>query len=380
MFLQSLHWRVVITSLLLMKIVMPNCFSQKLELKSKYFDEDRELNISLPEGYECSKASYPIVIVFDGDVLFNYVSSLFEYNYDVYQPSIIVGVSQQERDKELVHNENSKTNLNFFNFINKELIPSLEKKYRGNNSYILIGHSFGGVFVLDCLFNNDKIKYAISISPTLWGKHKETMLSKVKNEKKQKQKKLYLGFAENEHKALKSGVVEFSDIIKASYKDNLDMCVKEFTEEDHNSSILIGARKGLTEIFKNWITVFPEKEWDTIEKEKKPSLFYDYFDTISKEMDKEIIPSEEDYNSLGYYFVEEKENDKAIVIFEKNISLYPCSSNAYDSLAETYLTMGNVKKALYYYKKALKIEKKSTNNYSLLKQYKKKIAKIKNEL
>ncbi|WP_348746243.1 alpha/beta hydrolase [Tenacibaculum sp. 190524A02b] len=357
---------------------MSNCFSQELELTSSYLNEKRVVNIRLPDGYECSKATYPVIIVFDGELLSDYVTSLFKYNYDVYPPSIIVGVHQIKRDEELVSIEGKEDkNVNFSNFVNEELLSYIEKNYRTNVMYTLIGHSFGGVFTLNTLFKNKKIKYGIAISPTIWGIHKKSVWSEIEKQK-QVNKQLFLGYGENENKGLKKGVKELSTFLEKDAGVKLKM--KQFLEEDHNSSILIGIRKGLGFLYQNWEANLPENLWTKIEEEKKPDYFYDYFDTLSKKNGKQLIPSEEDYNTLGYYFLEEKQYSKAISVFEKNTLLYPCSSNVYDSLAEAYLTEGDKKKALKYYKKALKTEQKNDKSPYLIEGFQKQISSLKKEL
>ena len=61
-------------------------------------------------------------------------------------------------------------------------------------------------------------------------------------------------------------------------------------------------------------------------------------------------------NRLGYALLSRKKTAAAIEIFKLNIEDYPKSGNTYDSLAETYLEVGEKKLALEFYKKALEVE------------------------
>ena len=62
----------------------------------------------------------------------------------------------------------------FYKFLVNELLPKIDAQYRTDkNSRALLGHSFGGYFVLYSLLNqlNNKtshFKKFISASPTLW--------------------------------------------------------------------------------------------------------------------------------------------------------------------------------------------------------------------
>jgi CubicO group peptidase (beta-lactamase class C family) len=61
-------------------------------------------------------------------------------------------------------------------------------------------------------------------------------------------------------------------------------------------------------------------------------------------------------NSRGYSLLRRREHDKAIALFKFNVFGFPDSSNARDSLAEAYLSVGDEKNAIRYYKEALQID------------------------
>jgi glyoxylase-like metal-dependent hydrolase (beta-lactamase superfamily II) len=71
--------------------------------------------------------------------------------------------------------------------------------------------------------------------------------------------------------------------------------------------------------------------------------------------------SEFDINNLGYWLVELKQLDDALLLFELNRELYPNSWNAYDSLAEGYYRKGDKQKALDLYRKSLELNPNSEN-------------------
>ncbi|HWA34892.1 MAG TPA: DJ-1/PfpI family protein [Cyclobacteriaceae bacterium] len=71
-------------------------------------------------------------------------------------------------------------------------------------------------------------------------------------------------------------------------------------------------------------------------------------------------------NLLGYKFLQEKNHDLAIRIFELNTKLFPTSGNAFDSLAEGYLTAGNRKDAVVNYKKSLELDPANENARKIL--------------
>lgn len=76
---------------------------------------------------------------------------------------------------------------------------------------------------------------------------------------------------------------------------------------------------------------------------------------------------EESMNNLGYQLLAEKKYKEAIRIFELNAAAYPKSSNAWDSLAEAYLTSGR-ELAVQYYKKSLDLNPENSNAAAMLKK------------
>ena len=61
------------------------------------------------------------------------------------------------------------------------------------------------------------------------------------------------------------------------------------------------------------------------------------------------------YNSYGYFLLKQKQYDKAIEKFKKQIKLVPHRANPYDSLGDGYRAAGNRQEAIKAYQKALEI-------------------------
>jgi CubicO group peptidase (beta-lactamase class C family) len=61
-------------------------------------------------------------------------------------------------------------------------------------------------------------------------------------------------------------------------------------------------------------------------------------------------------NVVGYTLLSKKRYDSAIAVFEYNTTLFPNSSNAFDSLAEAYFDQGDKAKSLRNYERALELD------------------------
>lgn len=124
-------------------------------------NEDREYWISLPDSYNDRKFSYknyPLLIVLDGNLHFKAVSGIVNYmSSDLYRnwkipDMIVVGIQNVDRRRDYtpdkivtVKENNTGDGKNFLSFLEDELIPELDKKYRTEPYRILFGNSLGGL-------------------------------------------------------------------------------------------------------------------------------------------------------------------------------------------------------------------------------------------
>jgi len=91
-----------------------------------------------------------------------------------------------------------------------------------------------------------------------------------------------------------------------------------------------------------------------LKKEKADSAMMMY-----EEIEKEVGDNPEYYgfyNNYGYLLLRQKQYDKAIVKFKKQIEMAPDRANPYDSLGDAYRAAGRTEEAKQQYKKALQID------------------------
>ncbi|HVG34842.1 MAG TPA: serine hydrolase [Pyrinomonadaceae bacterium] len=78
--------------------------------------------------------------------------------------------------------------------------------------------------------------------------------------------------------------------------------------------------------------------------------------------------SEAQINAIGYVLLQRKKVAQAIEVFKLNVADYPQSSNAYDSLAEAYMTGGDKELAITNYKRSVELNPGNTNAVEMLKK------------
>ncbi|MBC7862971.1 MAG: alpha/beta hydrolase [Bacteroidia bacterium] len=156
------------------------------EIQSVELSEKRILNIYLPEGYDKNDSTkYPVIYLLDGgaDEDFIHVVGLVQFNnfswINRVPKSIVVGIANTDRKRDFTFPTTIEADKKkfataghsdkFISFLEKELQPFIEKKYKANNSKTIIGESLGGLLATEILLKKPTLfsKYII-ISPSLW--------------------------------------------------------------------------------------------------------------------------------------------------------------------------------------------------------------------
>lgn len=111
---------------------------KSITLTSQVLDEEREIQIFLPPNYHDNKVKYPVLYVMDGQRYFlNGIA--FQQNLtwqEIVPDFIIIGiVTDSQKRRNLFYNESSK----FIQFLEKELIPKIDKDYRTIDERIYFG-------------------------------------------------------------------------------------------------------------------------------------------------------------------------------------------------------------------------------------------------
>ncbi len=126
-------------------------------IKSEILHESRKVMIHLPDNYNSSNKSYPVMYRLDGDtdLMLETVSIVNRLNRfeEIAPDMIIVFIENTDRARDMLP---VKTNYysgvpgakNFLTFIENELVPYIDKKYKTTNEKILCGKSLSGLFTI----------------------------------------------------------------------------------------------------------------------------------------------------------------------------------------------------------------------------------------
>lgn len=165
----------------------PFVIGETIEIQSNILEENRILNIYLPEGYgkADSLMKYPVIYLLDGgaDEDFIHVAGLVQFDnfswVNRVPKSIVVGIANIDRKRDftfptaIASNKKSIPTAGgsekFIAFIEKELQPYIRKRYRADTRRTLIGQSLGGLLATEILLRKPTLfdKYII-VSPSIW--------------------------------------------------------------------------------------------------------------------------------------------------------------------------------------------------------------------
>ena len=357
-------------------------------LYSNTLGEMRKILVSVPENSSelYSKEIYPVVYLLDGEAHFHSVTGLIHQlsranGNNILPKMIVVGIINTNRTRDLIPTYESVAPYldsayiitegggdNFTAFLKNELIPFMEAKYPTAPYRTFIGHSLGGLTVMNTFVNHrDMFDAYISIDPSLW-KNDRKIMDEVKFELKKGNyfgKALYLSAANT----LPAGVdtlsvqskiddntihirtlIEFAKFIDFHPAEGLRFKWKYYSDDDHASVPLISEYDGLRFIFDYYkLPSLSDPELMDIKELK------DHFKMVSDIMGYTIYPPEFPVNRTGYYFLQREKFDKAYEFFNLNLESYPESFNVYDSMGDYYQEIGDKVNAAKYFTKALEI-------------------------
>lgn len=132
-------------------------------IQSKVLNENRKFLINLPNGYDDSDKSYPVIYRLDGnsDLFIETVGVInhLVHMEEIMPEMIVVLIENTDRNRDMMPTNTSwfKTEPgaeNFKNFIENELMPHIDGTYRTTNEKLLCGQSLSAVFTLYCFLTS----------------------------------------------------------------------------------------------------------------------------------------------------------------------------------------------------------------------------------
>lgn len=159
---------------------------ERLDFYSQRLKGNSVVNVYLPSGYkESDTTRYPVVYLLDGalDEDFLHVTGLYQFYSSEWvgyiDKSIVVGIVASDRRKhytfrtsiasDSIKYPSSGHSEEFMDYLERELQPFINSRYRTTRHKTLIGQSLAGLFATEVLFKRPTLftRYLI-VSPSIW--------------------------------------------------------------------------------------------------------------------------------------------------------------------------------------------------------------------
>lgn len=354
----------------------PIVIGQKYAFHSEVLGEEREYIVYLPMSYTASKyaeRSYPVLYLLDGGPLFPSASGLVQYmssniNGNTQIPElIVVAIPNTNRTRDLTpthttldgEGNDSKTLAasggggKFLEFIEDELFPEIESKYRTMPHRTIAGNSFGGLLALYAMISKpDLFQAYIANDPSLWWDR--DVVIRLAHEAFESDRSsvhsVYISSSHDENDGMKSDAQEMVGILSGEAASGVRVEFQYFESEDHGSLYLPGMYHGLQHVFEGYDISFDDVY-------EQPQMIVEHFNNFSKNLGIEYSPPEPILNNWGHFMLHQLEmNDEALEMFKINAENYPESANVYYSLGELYSIAGEEQLTIESLEKSLELD------------------------
>lgn len=307
----------------------------------------------LPDGYEKSGKTYPVLFVMNGQIISQFANdaaTLDNLSNDRIPDMILIGISNTDVARKYMSCPNDSGYVrggeSFYNFLKDELIPEINKNYRTNGYRLLSGQSNTALFVMyNFLFHPDLFNAYIAASP-MFGWCADFFLNKTKEFLKSIpgiNKKLYISYGDLDYVQVLNYIDDYKEVLKQSPKSLL-WKVDLFENTSH---VPFATLNNALLFFFSGCTINAEMKKLTVPEIKS------HFEALSKEYGFTINPKAGMLFDMAIDLGDELKTDLAIETSKYLISLYPDSEHYLYYLGTLYQKKGEIESAKEYYNKAL---------------------------
>lgn len=241
---------------------------EKIEFQSTTLNENRILNIYLPNGYsKDSIKEYPVIYLLDGslDEDFIHISGLVQFGsfswINMIPESIVIGISNVDRKRDFTFptkNKKDKKDFpttgkseDFINFIVNELQPFIDTIYKTNSNKTLIGQSLGGLLATEILFKKpNSFDNYIIVSPSLWWD--DESLLRFTPTPYSSSKSIFIAVGK-EGEIMERDAKELFDKLNLLKKENTNLYFEFFEEQNHGDALHLAVYSAFEKIFREEI-------------------------------------------------------------------------------------------------------------------------------
>lgn len=350
-------------------------------IPSAILKAERTVWVHLPEGYKTDgSASYPVIYVLDGKDQFQALVAVVEHlsAQNLAPKMIVVGILQDDRLAELTFGKDMEfpnsegRGEQFLNYVEKELIPHVDAKYRSAPYRTFVGHSVGGLVVVHTLVHRPQLFNSyISLEGALWWDKRRVVkdAKSVLGQPSYEGKTLFIAMANHLEtkpslKQVRNDKSRYSELIRANLEliddfskhkpQALRLGQQYYPNDSHSSLTLQAEYDALRFIFGTYGLKFHRSQLDNPAFDVA-QRYTAHYQALTKKMGYRIQPESAELVDQGYAFLRRKQYDRAAFFFQQLQQYYPNDPNTYDCLGDLYSAMGDKPKAIDSFRKGLSL-------------------------
>jgi predicted alpha/beta superfamily hydrolase len=366
-------------------------------LTSTVLQEKRKVWVYVPAGANdltYAQQRYPVLYLLDGDEHFPSVMGLVQQLSSVGTNTlcpqmIVVGIPNTNRTRDLTPThvasapglpaeavQASGGGENFTTFLERELIPYIDAHYPTTPHRTLVGHSFGGLLVMNTLLHHPSLfENYVALDPSMqWDEQKLLREAPALLARPQVAgRALFVGIANTmptgfDTVQVRRDTSPATDFMRSKLMlrdelarhpaNGLRVRTKYYPTDTHNSVPLPATYDALRFLFAAYAPA-PQALFDLFEPGVKtePVAFVEaHYQRVSAAMGYPVLPPEPMVNDLAYYLLQSNQPAHALAMFQLNARNYPTSFNVHDSLGDCYRAQGHPALASAAYAKALQLK------------------------
>lgn len=230
----------------------PLVIGETVTFHSAVLDENRKLNIYLPQNYVAdSTKTYPVIYLLDGALEedFIHIAGIVQFGsfswINMVPESIVVGIANVDRKRDFTYPTTiaqdkkdfptSGKSEDFINFIEKDLQPFIQEHYRTEGTRTTIGQSLGGLLATEILYKKPELfdNYII-VSPSLWWDDQSLLQLEPKAYHSEKQIYVAVG---KEGEIMERDAKSLYQNLDANKKENTKVYFQFLEAQDHGDAL-----------------------------------------------------------------------------------------------------------------------------------------------
>jgi uncharacterized protein len=387
-------------------------FAESRSFHSAILNEDRELQISLPDSYGRTAMSYPVLFLLDGSshILHGTATTRFLASARSRIPEmIVVALPNTNRNRDMTPGPGATA---FERVLAEEIIPWVERNFRAARERILFGHSLSGSFAVHTLLNRPELFRAyVAASAPVW--RYEGFAADVRTGLPRAAAAgvaLFLAVGEHENEQLRKGMQEFATTLKSAPAGTAPAwSFVDKKDADHSSTPMLSLYEALEARYADWRLPFFEDApgldkvagWQGIDAHyQRFSKHFGYtaappeatlhqaaniyvagerYDDVLQMARIYKVPypalAERLVNQVGYDQLRRGHTDRAVKTFKDNAAAFPDSPNVHDSLGDAYCRAGDDASARQSYARAAQVAETRSPPHPRAAWYRDKAAK-----